>query len=48
MKKYNTQKYTNTLLLVLPIFLAANFAIGNSNILQSVSTQKSVIAFEPI
>ncbi len=48
MRKYNTLKYKNTLLLALPIFLAANLAIGNSNILQSMPTQKTVIAFEPI
>ncbi|MDN5868650.1 MAG: hypothetical protein L0H55_14790 [Candidatus Nitrosocosmicus sp.] len=39
MNRYITQKYTNLLLLVLPILLAANLAIGNSNILQSVSAQ---------
>jgi len=48
MRKYNTQRYANTLLLAIQIFLAANLTIGNSNILQSIPTQKTVIAFEPI
>jgi len=48
MRKYNTRKYTNTLLLALPIFLATNLTTGNSNILQSIPTPKTVIAFEPI